>query len=131
MPIASKTQRFLNFIIDMAIFQVVMMYAVRPLINNYSPGILSYENRYLQYVLNGFVIFIYYFILEATTGMTIGKLITQTKVININGLKPSTYNIFIRTFCRLIPFDAFSFLAISGWHDSLSNTTVVSTNKLN
>jgi hypothetical protein len=33
----------------------------------------------------------------------------------------------IRTICRFIPFEAFSFFGQKGWHDSISGTNVVKT----
>jgi uncharacterized RDD family membrane protein YckC len=69
----------------------------------------------------------YYLTLEGFFGRSIGKFITGTIVVNQNGLKPSFGIICKRTLCRLIPFDALSFLSKSGriWHDSLSETYVV------
>lgn len=69
----------------------------------------------------------YYLVLEGIFGRSFGKFITGSVVVNENGLKPNFSLIFIRTLCRLIPFDALSFLGKSGriWHDSLSNTYVV------
>ena len=44
-----------------------------------------------------------------------------------NGEEPKPKAIMIRSLCRLIPFDALSFLGTNGkgWHDNLSNTYVV------
>lgn len=69
----------------------------------------------------------FYLLLEGTTGRTLGKLVTGTKVVDQNGLKPSFGQIVGRTFARFIPFEAFSFLGDSGrgWHDSLAKTYVV------
>jgi len=69
--------------------------------------------------------FLYYFIWEALTGRTLGKLISGTIVVNENGEKPTASEIFIRTICRFIPFEYFSFLGERGWHDSISKTYVV------
>lgn len=69
----------------------------------------------------------YYLVLESIFGRTMGKIITGSIVVNENGIKPNFGIIFKRTLCRLIPFDAFSFLSKSEriWHDSLSKTYVV------
>ena len=69
----------------------------------------------------------YYFILEATTGRTLGKLITGTKVVSHDGRAPTIGQIAGRSFCRLIPFEAFSFFGkpTRGWHDSIPKTFVV------
>lgn len=70
---------------------------------------------------------IYYTIFEATTGKTIGKYITKTKVINQKGENPEWTIILLRSVCRFIPFDALSFLGSEekGWHDTLSKTLVI------
>ena len=69
----------------------------------------------------------YYFLMEVTTGRTLGKLVTGTKVVNEHGEPASTGQILGRTFSRFIPFEAFSFLGTPcrGWHDSLPNTYVI------
>ena len=81
-------------------------------------------------------IFLYYFLMELAFGKTVGKMILGTKVVDKDGNPPSTLALLLRTLCRFIPFDAFSFLLGSGWskdgrlhgnwHDQLSETYVVS-----
>jgi len=70
---------------------------------------------------------LYYLFLEGLFGRTIGKIVTGSVVVDENGLKPSFRIIFVRTLCRLIPFEALSFLSKSArfWHDSFSKTYVV------
>lgn len=73
------------------------------------------------------IVISYYFTCEATTGRTLGKLISGTKVVDEDGNPPGIGQIFGRTLGRLIPFEAFSCLGTPprGWHDSLSKTYVV------
>lgn len=75
--------------------------------------------------------FLLYLILESTTQKTIGKFASKTMVVLENGEKPSTNTIAIRTLCRFIPFDIFSYLGANtyGWHDSISKTYVVDIKK--
>ena len=70
---------------------------------------------------------IYYTTLEYTTGRTIAKHITKTKVVDENGKKPNFQAILIRSLCRFIPFEPLSFLGEDkrGWHDKLSKTKVI------
>jgi uncharacterized RDD family membrane protein YckC len=78
-------------------------------------------------LINTTVVFIYYFASEASTGLTAGKLITQTKVVTQDGDKPTTYNIFIRSLWRIVPLEPISWLnTTTGWHDRQSDTMVVS-----
>lgn len=68
----------------------------------------------------------YFIILELLFQKTLGKFITKTKVVKLDGAKPSQRDIIIRTVCRFIPFDQFSFLLLKdGFHDVLSKTKVV------
>jgi len=79
------------------------------------------------YLFSFFLIFSSYFIQEYFFGITIGKLITGTRVVDNDGNKPSAWSIVIRTASRLIPFEAFSFLSSDkrGWHDTISDTFVI------
>jgi uncharacterized RDD family membrane protein YckC len=82
-------------------------------------------------VLNWLIIlsssFLYYFILESMNGKTIGKYLTKTRVIYMDGSTPTNVTIAKRALCRFIPFDAFSFLSSYpiGWHDKYSDTLVI------
>lgn len=70
---------------------------------------------------------IYYPVFEILLQATPGKYLTETRVTTITGKRPTPDAIWSRTFSRLIPFEAFSFLSSApGWHDKLSNTTVAS-----
>lgn len=73
------------------------------------------------------ILFAYYFLFEATTGRTIGKLVTGTRVVNEEGGKASFGQVAGRTICRLIPFEVFSFFGTPcrGWHDKIPKTYVV------
>lgn len=120
---ATNGNRFVNYLIDMLCFYAFAFIcgAVLGLLNLFY--ILEGVN---DYILGYSIFFIYYVLLEGITGRTIGKLVTGTKVIDEGGNKPSFVNIMGRTLCRLIPFEAFSFLfADRGWHDSISKTRVV------
>jgi uncharacterized RDD family membrane protein YckC len=64
--------------------------------------------------------------MEAVFKVTFGKIITQSVVVNEQGMKASVWSVLKRTLCRLIPFDALSFLfSDRGWHDQLSGTYVI------
>jgi uncharacterized RDD family membrane protein YckC len=69
----------------------------------------------------------YYIYFETLFSITPGKWITGTRVVTTAGTKPSFGVIFKRTLCRMVPFEAFSFLGESsqGWHDRWSGTLVV------
>lgn len=68
-----------------------------------------------------------YVLPEALFGRTLGKLVTQTKVVTRTGGKPTISQVLIRTVVRWIPFEPLSFLwgDNTGWHDDWSKTLVV------
>ena len=70
---------------------------------------------------------LYYVACEAFFGVTIGKLITRTRVVDQQGRRPRFLPIVARTFIRLVPFEPFSFFANPpvGWHDRWSGTRLV------
>ena len=123
--IASSTLRSFNFIIDIvAIFliYVSIIYMIQKLFKIISIREILFVNR-----TTALVVFILYFILtENMFQKTLGKVITKTKVVNLDGEKPNFVEITVRTFSRLIPFDSISYLyCISGFHDKLSKTIVI------
>jgi uncharacterized RDD family membrane protein YckC len=80
----------------------------------------------LSYILFFGAFIAYYAIMEIKLQKTIGKFVTKTKVVKMNGEKPNDKDILIRTFCRLIPFDRISYLFMNnGFHDYFSKTKVV------
>jgi len=131
---ASQGQRFANFIIDY-ICQIILMMGITfvfviimVLLGN--EGIVARiesMNKIEEYGIGILISLVYYNIFEIFTARTIGKFITNTVVVNEYGEKPTANEILIRSLCRLIPFDAFSFLGApgKGWHDSISKTYVV------
>ena len=129
--LASKTDRFINNFIDVICFFIfsflmdfLILEILEKLFNNLMFGFYGVIFNYVLGVIYGTIFFTF---LEGTTGSTIGKYITKTKVIDEDGNKPSYETILIRSLCRHIPFDAFSFLGRPGygWHDKLSKTRVV------
>ena len=67
----------------------------------------------------------YYLIFEGIWARSPGKWLFGTAVVGEDGLRPSFGTIALRTLCRFIPFEAFSFFGERGWHDSLSKTYVI------
>ena len=73
--------------------------------------------------------FLYYFLLEFNLGgKTLGKYVTNTRVVNMDGSKPTADTIALRSISRYVPFEIFSFLGGDrpiGWHDRWSKTIVI------
>jgi uncharacterized RDD family membrane protein YckC len=82
-------------------------------------------------VMGAVMMLTYYTVIEFTTQRSIGKYITGTIVIMEDGSKPALKAVLIRSLCRLIPFEAFSFFREDsrGWHDTISDTYVVNAKK--
>jgi uncharacterized RDD family membrane protein YckC len=138
MNLASQNQRFLTAILDNLILYGLnygIGFALGFLMFNVFGFSLTVDNQpawNLVFTLIGLGILIVYFtLLEATTGRTVGKIIMGTKVVNANGGTPSFGQILGRSFCRFIPFEALSFLGNKGfpigWHDRIPGTRVVKT----
>lgn len=132
--LASNGSRFLNYILDLifmtiGVFAFILILAILANLFGWDGLRIWMENMSDlegQLICFGFFIF-YYLFFETLFGRSIGKFITGTIVVNENGLKPRLNVVLKRTFCRIIPFEAFSFLGNSGrgWHDSISDTYVV------
>ncbi|MBG6060292.1 putative RDD family membrane protein YckC [Flavobacterium sp. CG_9.1] len=132
--LASKGQRFLNFIIDLLVvymFTVGIGAAVNiigELTENYSLAEWIISLTLIENILFMLVVlFFYYLIMELYFSRTFGKYFTKTMVVKHNGSKPNVKSIVIRTLVRMVLIEAFSFLSDNarGWHDTLSVTYVV------
>lgn len=128
---ASGGKRFANFIIDTIIaYVLVFLFSVVFAAMLFEGGgedgssafvgLMFYVIWYVFYV-------IYYWAMESLTGKTVGKYITRTKIVKEDGSKPENINILGRSLCRLIPFEAFSYLGSEsrGWHDTIPKIYVI------
>jgi uncharacterized RDD family membrane protein YckC len=128
--VASQGQRFGTFLLDM-VFYLIFCFILGLVL-----GItgLGYLIKNVNNTLFGFVsVFIYYISQEPFSGRTLGKHIAGTKVVNEDGSELSFGQALLRTLCRFIPFDAFSFLGQDGrpmgWHDKIAKTKVISVSR--
>jgi len=88
----------------------------------------SIESAIFEWVLGIFIITFYYFLQEHfLKGKTLGKFFTKTRAVTVTNERMDFGTTLKRTLCRLIPFEAFSFLSDKprGWHDSISDTKVI------
>jgi uncharacterized RDD family membrane protein YckC len=76
-------------------------------------------------VLPFILTFLYYFVFEIALRRTPGKLLTRTRVVAEDGLEPEVGTIAVRTLVRFVPFEVFSGLSGSCWHDRWAGTRVV------
>lgn len=115
----SQTLRLLNFLLDSGIyftFILVFFLIFKDLINKDDVKWISIS-----------IYFLYYFIFEFTNGLTLGKMITRTKIISLTENKDTSFiQIFVRTLIRFIPIDIISYLFFKrGLHDWISKTAIV------
>jgi len=135
--LASKGQRFTNYFIDFIGYMILSLIIgfVLGMILVYF-GNISYlfeeegtlKSKIIEWVLGLIILTGYYTIMEYFfKGKTLGKLITGTRAVTLENERMDLYTTFIRTICRFIPFEPFSFLGdkAEGWHDSLSKTKVI------
>lgn len=127
----SKGLRFLNYLADFFLLLMVLGNIYQVVLR-----LISYSDDGSVYLYTGpsglavstvsFIIqLLYYLLTEAVFKLTPGKALTGTFVVDASGNQATTKQLIGRSFARLIPFDAFSFLSGIGWHDSASGTTVV------
>jgi uncharacterized RDD family membrane protein YckC len=137
---ASTGVRFANFIID-SIGRLAFIYGLGIII-----GLIALSNEDLaDYLVEvaieeeetgyamadivfSFIAGLFYYLLFEyfTKGKTLGKILTRTRAVTEEGENLTFGQTLIRTLCRLIPFEPFSFFAASrGWHDTISRTMVI------
>ena len=136
--LASKGQRFANYLIDLIPHYIISygiaygFFYIGEFTGNYTLN--DYWNNmslFEDYLYGYLIFFLYYFLFENFTSRSLGKYVTNTRVVTVYGENP-TIDVFLkRTLCRLIPFEAFSFLGTNGkgWHDAISKTYVVDNKK--
>lgn len=127
---ASKSKRFVNYLIDLVFFFLFMIVLV---VVFESIGFSYFTDESIgpiaDRVISSIIMAIYYIILESSlNGKTIGKYITRTRAVTIDGKPMAMTNVVSRSFSRIVPFEAFSFLGddpSKGWHDKWSGTKVI------
>ncbi|QHI35476.1 hypothetical protein IMCC3317_08220 [Kordia antarctica] len=112
-----KSVRLANFLIDITIILIISVILM------IASALFGSSERSFLYL----ILFFYYLILEATTGQTIGKMLTNTKVVHTDGSKASFIRICMRSLLRIFPLDMFTYLFGKeyGLHDLLSGTTLM------
>lgn len=141
--LASHGQRFLNLLVD-TIMQVALLVVVLGFFvanaeaNGNKDFIVNFEkSMLLQYTFTACIALFYYNVFEIFSARTVGKLVTQTIVVDENGEKPNHETILVRSLSRLIPLIWLPFVvslfmgsSAQGWHDRISKTFVVDKRRL-
>lgn len=128
---ADKGMRFLNYIIDLIVFYILVFCISFVIALSSDGGGYEIETESIGSTLMFNLFFllvyaVYYGALEALTkGRTIGKFITRTKAVKEDGSDITPADAFKRGFSRAVPFEVFSGFADRPWHDSWTNTMVI------
>lgn len=130
---ASSGLRFANYLID-TIFIYILMFAMGVIIHFINPGIIDFiddgiSNRIIGMIFYGVIMS---FTEAMLNGKSIGKFITKTKAVNLDGSDLGFEKAFTRNLLRIIPFEPFSALGTPSnpWHDRLSQTMVIEEKKV-
>jgi uncharacterized RDD family membrane protein YckC len=121
---ASKGQRFANYMIDLIAYSI-LSFILGMVMANSDPFA---DNVLLSYLFGALTVMLYYFLLENFTGgKSIGKFVTNTRAVNIDNSRIDANKAIARSLIRIVPFEAFSYLGSSptGWHDDWSKTKVI------
>ena len=124
---ANKGLRIANYFIDLATVVIILIIIITViyLVLELFAINFSEDNIILDLLMYLGFVGVYFLMEVITKGRSVGKYITGTKVVMIDGSEPLVKNYLIRNLCRLIPFDQLSFLFGGGFHDTISKTTVV------
>jgi len=133
---AESGKRFINLIIDLVLFYIIA-FGIGVLIALASPSTIEglgdtndfgLADRLISLVLYA----LYMSVVEAVfKGKSLGKIITGTRAVNLDGSRISTSTAFARGFSRAVPFCAFSALGspCNPWQDRWTNTMVIDEKK--
>lgn len=129
---ASTGKRLANYIIDFCLFYTLVI-IVGILVVIYSPTAFNtLENSAGFGIAERLLTLLFYaiymgFVEMLFKGKSLGKLITGTRAVNIDGSRISANTAFLRGFSRAVPFCAFSAFGTpcNPWQDKWTNSLVM------
>jgi uncharacterized RDD family membrane protein YckC len=128
---ASTGKRFANYLIDLVVFFLLFFILGVFMAIVSSPSFVSsgFEDGIVFRLVFMVLFALYIGTFEAiTSGRSVGKYITGTKVVMEDGSKITASTAFGRGFSRVVPFEAFSALGNNPpnpWHDRWNKTVVI------
>ena len=135
--LASKGKRLVNYLIDTIVYYgIIIFFGFVGMAGLYASeqdavvdAYVANEGTTLFDYLFVFIIMIGYYTVSEYyfKGKTIGKYLTKTRAVTLDGRRLDFGSALKRSLARLIPFDGLSFLGVpgKGWHDSLPRTKVI------
>lgn len=130
---AQTGKRFQNYIIDVIVFYLLIV-VVGIIISLISPATLDSPDNdsagfgLFDRIITLILYAVYMSAVEAIfKGKSLGKLITRTRALNLDGSKISTATAFARGFSRAVPFCALSAFGspCNPWQDKWTHTLVI------
>ncbi|HTE27916.1 RDD family protein [Flavitalea sp.] len=131
---ADTGKRFLNYLIDVLAFYALII-VVGMFLALSSPAIAESlaetDTDNFALIDNLFTLVLYGLYMSAVEaifkGKSLGKLITKTRAVNLDGSRISTSTAFARGFSRAVPFCVFSAFGspCNPWQDKWTNTIVI------
>ena len=131
---ASSGKRLANYLIDIAVFYL-FIFVFAFIIAYLAPGSLDFlavdESpgfNLLDRLISLFFYGLFMSLIETVLkGKSVGKYITKTRAVNLDGSPISAGTAFGRGFSRAVPFCAFSALGevCNPWQDRWTNTIVI------
>lgn len=130
---ASKWRRFFNWLIDRLVIYGLVFAGMVAAALVFGDRVLAWAENIdtlTDFAITYATTFLYYTFFEGLFGFSVGKLITNTRVVDEQGNRLSFGRAALRSLCRLIPFDAVSLLLSDddvrrAWHDSLAKSYVI------
>jgi uncharacterized RDD family membrane protein YckC len=130
---ASGGTRFSNLLIDGIIRYLLWRFLLAPLTGVLIVAMGLYYDTVASLTLESYVFAIVYDIFFLTLqeaalgGKTIGKFITRTRAVNVDGTPINFRKALLRSVSRAVPFEAFSALGSPcyPWHDRWTSTLVI------
>ncbi|NSL90312.1 RDD family protein [Chitinophaga solisilvae] len=122
--VATREQRFINFLIDYAVYVValgIVAYIFGATFMSDSLG----TQLLLQLLFLAMYVGYYYFMETFMDGRTLGKMVTGTRAVLKNGNRMPSGKILLRSLARAVPFEPFSAFGTSPWHDEWTGTVVI------
>ncbi len=132
---ASGGKRLANYLIDVVVFYILILAAgvLLAIVSPSSvPGVVSSSSGFLGNVMSLTLYALYMFLVEAIfKGKSLGKLITGSRAVNMDGSRISAGTAFVRAFSRTVPFCVFSALGTpcNPWQDRWTDTMVMDEKK--
>jgi uncharacterized RDD family membrane protein YckC len=118
-PLASSAYRLANFLLD-SVFCWIILFVLFPSLASFFG-----KNTGATFLFGLGFWFLYYFVFEMMFQRTPAKFITRTKVVLLDGSRPSSLVIAKRTLSRFMPFEPLSGNNRTWWHDRWTKTRVV------